>query len=229
MRFDPPTTSASLLLLSGALVAALLGEGCKKKSTDDSTGPTATGQAAVDAYEKKAIAAIDEKLKSVEALKGKLPATTTDGVVLDAKASSTKWWVHDIDLANVETTPTGRRVKDANEIRECAKEVRHPDFGKHSVSKLGTCERTRYALVVRTLARTEPKVTQEAKGMEGGKFLGGNANGDVVVYDVEAKKVAGAFRWTAGSTPLVLDGKIAKDFDENVFVAIQQAYVKYVK
>ena len=219
-------TAATVLLL---VVLSGLASGCKKKSSDATSGPSASGQAVVTAYEKTATAAVDAKLKLVEGLKGKLPATTTDGVTLDGKASSARWWVHDVDLANVEATPTGTRVKDAGDIRECAKEARHPDFGKHSIDRLGRCERTRYAFIVRTLSRTDPKVTEQAKGPQNGKFLGGSAIGDVVIYDLEAKKPIGGYRWQAGNDALVLDGKLVKDFEENIFAAIQNGYSKYVK
>lgn len=81
---------------------------------------------------------------------------------------------------------------------------------------------------MRTLARTEPKITQEGKALENGKFKGGSANGDVLVYDLDAQKAVGGYRWTAGSDPIVLDGKIAKDFEENIFAAIQQGFAKHV-
>ena len=137
--------------------------------------------------------------------------------------------MHDVDLTNVEATPTGTRVKGAGDIRECAKEARHPDFGKHSLDRLGKCERIRYAFVVRTLSRTDPRITEQAKELQNGKFAGGSANGDVVVYDLETKKLVGAYRWNAGNDPLVLDGKIVKNFQENIFAAIQQGDTKYVK
>ncbi len=223
MRAPSASSVLFLVLLSG------LAPGCKKKSSDATPGPSASGQAVITAYEKTATAAVDAKLKFVEGLNGRIPTVTTDGVTAESKLSFATWWVHDVDLANVEATPKGIRVKNAGDIRECAKEARHPDFGKHSLDRLGKCERIRYALIVRTLARTDPRVTEQAKSLQNGKFAGGSANGDVAVYDLETKKSVGGYRWKAGNDALVLDGKIVKDFEENILAAIQDGYSKYIK
>lgn len=200
--------------------------GCKKKSSDSGSKPNET---TLD-YSKE-VAALETKLKFVEGLKGALPPPTTkDGATVDPKLTFANWWVHDTDLGNVEAAPgEGLHVKDVNVIRECAKEARHPDFGKHSLDKLSRCERTRYALVVRTFARVAPKVTSEAKSLENGKFAKGTANGDVLVYDLQEKKQVGAYRWKAENGATVLDGKINGDLDKNILYAIEDGGRKFLK
>lgn len=200
--------------------------GCKKKSSDSGSKPNET---TLD-YSKE-VAALETKLKFVEGLKGALPPPTTkDGATVDPKLTFANWWVHDTDLGNVEAAPgEGLHVKDVNVIRECAKEARHPDFGKHSLDKLGSCGRTRYALVVRTLARVDPKVTSQAQGMENGKFTKGTATGDVLVYDLQEKKQVGGYRWKAENDATVTGGKLIADFEENILEAIAAESRKFFK
>jgi hypothetical protein len=209
------------------LLVLTVASGCKKKSSEPKSDPK-IDKLLADA-EKKSVDAIEVKLKFIEGLRGTLaPPTTKDGVTLDKEWASALW-VHEVDLGTIGATPKGPRVKDAEDLRNCVKEARTPDFGKRTIAKLDKCESARWLYVVRTLARTEPKVTEQAKGVQAGKFIPGTASGDVLVYDLRDKKHVGGYRWKASNDSSVIGGTMMKDFEDNILEAIQAGYLAHVK
>lgn len=208
------------------LVLALVSTAaCKKKETATDAGANLK---VVTDYEKKAVANIEEKLQFIQGLRGKLaPPTTKDGVVLD-KDWANYAWVHDTDLADLAATPKGSRLKDSDKLRACAKEARTPDFGKHTLDRLQNCESLRYVFVARTLNRVEPKVVSKAAGMENAKFEGCTAEGDVLVYDLNAKKHLGGFRWKATCDKSVFGEALTKNFEDNILEAIEAGHRKFI-
>ncbi len=221
------------LLVTLLLLAA---SGCKKKSSDGTPEvdkaqaerlKTAQAQWAKD--EAASIATIEAKLAYIQGLRGKLaPPTTKDNVTLD-KDWTRDLWVYEADLADVAVEPKGPRVKDVSEIRECAKEARHPDFGKHNSTTIDKCAGIRYVYIVRTLARTEPKFLADATKIESGKFSAGVANGDVLVYDVRDKKHIGGYRWSARNDASILGPELGKNFEANIIKAIEGGYTGNLK
>jgi len=220
-----------LLLL---LATATATTACKKKDSGSSGSSGSSESDPMTKFladsEKKKVASIEEKLKYVEGLRGKLaPPTTKDGVTLDPKDWVKALWVHEVDMADLNVTPKGSRVKEIEETRSCAKEARTPDFGKRSVAKMDQCDAVRYFYIVRTLSRTEPKVTAKAAGMETAKFSTGVATGDVLVYDVRAKQHVGGFLWKATNDNSVTGENLTKNFEDNILENIRSAYIAKVK
>jgi len=201
---------------------------CKRGETDAEKAQAAklkTSQAQWAKDDAALVVRVEAKLAYVESLRGKLAASTAkDGVALDKADWNEALWVHEQDLANLVAEPKGPRVEDASKIRLCAKETRSPDFGKRTASTMKKCDKVRYVFVVRTIARTEPKVTAAAAKFENGKFAPGVATGDVLAYDVRDKKHIGGYRWRAQNDDTVRGPEMTKNFEDNILKEIQRNY-----
>lgn len=200
--------------------------GCRRSKTQPTYDTTV-----ISAAEQQSIAAVEDRLKFLEGLKGTLPPPKKedDEIKLDPTDHLHPYWVNEENLADISGDTKGIATEDVTFTHDCAMEARHPPFGTHTYAKLQTCGVARYAFVIRTTSRIAPAITKYANKKEDGTFRPGIALGDVVVYDFKTKKVVGQFRWTAIQSSQSLDPQhLDADFERALTDSLSEAQHKFV-
>lgn len=211
-------------------VAALA---CKKGKPESSNEPSAPPMASAPvAVAPASVVAefadkLEPRLAAIEKAGGSLPPRIRRGYlklepgkVLGDSAE----YIHAEDMRDLTYPPTPYqtyRVKGSQLFLSCARATRKNDASiKEPRPVLERCTNAEYLVVIRTAKLEEPK------SHSGVNFIGGKAEGDVLIYSLPKMKLLGGFPFNAQSSEQAHQHKIEEDMQKNLATAMKEGLKK---
>lgn len=133
-------------------------------------------------------------------------------------------YIHADDMRDLTYPPTPfqtYRVKGSQLFLSCARATRKNDASiKDPRALLERCTNAEHLVVIRTAKLEEPK------SYSGVNFIGGKAEGDVLIYSLPKMKLVGGFPYSAQSSKQVHQHQIEEDMQKNLAAAMKEGLKK---